>query len=193
MLADFGANVIRIDRPGSTTQDVLCRHKRSIAVSPKSESGKKIILQLISKADIVIDPYRPGVLERLGLGPEVIAGVSNGKCILARLTGYQRHGAYSKLAGHDINYIAMSGILSVSSVKRALCNVLTVCWRKLLKPPHANVPVPPLNILGDFAGGGMMCVAGILLALIERTKSGKGQVVEADMVRFLPDDLQSGF
>lgn len=121
-------------------------------------------MKLIAKADVVIDPFRPGVLERLGLSPEAIDKASNGRTILARLTGFPRTGPWSDRAGHDINYLALSGVLS------------------LFKPPESPTPVPPINLLADFAGGSLICVVGILLALLERLKSGKGQVVEADMV-----------
>lgn len=132
ILADFGADVIRLDRstPGAIVEDVLCRGKRSAAVSLKHEQGRKVVLKLVSKADVVIDPYRPGVLERLGLGPEECAKASGGRVVYARLTGFERTGPYSAMAGHgasvqsllggyrpinstDINYIALSGVLSV--------------------------------------------------------------------------------
>lgn len=164
LLADFGATVIRVDRPGVQSEDVLCRSKRSIAVNVKSAEGIQVLHKLLATADVVIDPFRPGVLERLDMGPAIIAKLSNGRAILARLTGFPRTGEWADRAGHDINYLALSGILS------------------LLKPPDSPMPVPPLNLFADFAGGSAICVIGILLALLERTHSGKGQVVEADMV-----------
>ncbi|PWY97102.1 CoA-transferase family III [Testicularia cyperi] len=170
VLADFGADVIRVDKTGtSLNPDSLCRGKRSIAVSPKNPEGHSILTQLIKSADVVIDPFRPGVLERLGLGPgdftAEINGNGNGNkgLVFARLTGFQRTGPYANMAGHDINYIALSGVLSMLG-------------------QAGGPPQPPSNILGDFAGGSMICLLGILLALVERSRSGRGQVVEADMV-----------
>ncbi|TVY23999.1 Isopenicillin N epimerase component [Lachnellula hyalina] len=144
------------------TADLLTRHKSSIAVDLKSPSGIAFIKALLPTTDIVIDPFRPGVLEKLGLGPDVLLGI-NPRIILARMTGFRRDGKYKDMAGHDINYLAVSGALS------------------LLGRKHEN-PMPPANILGDFAGGGATLFQGILLALLERGKSGKGQVVEANMV-----------
>ncbi|PWN53223.1 putative alpha-methylacyl-CoA racemase [Violaceomyces palustris] len=162
VLADFGADVIRIDRCGiSLNPDSLCRGKRSIAISPKDQRGNRILKELISTADVVIDPYRPGVLEKLGLGPEEFHG--NKGLIFARLTGFQREGPYANMAGHDINYIALSGVLSMLGSANG--------------PPR-----PPSNLMADFAGGSLICLLGILMALVERSRSGKGQIVEADMV-----------
>lgn len=164
VLADFGANVLRIDKTGSSLNpDSLCRGKRSIAVSPKDPAGHGIIRSLVQSADVVIDPFRPGVLERLGLGPEDFKKELDKGLVFARLTGFQRSGPYAHMAGHDINYIALSGVLSMLG-------------------SAGGAPAPPSNILGDFAGGSMICLLGILIALLERAKSGKGQVVEADMV-----------
>ncbi|KAK3746306.1 hypothetical protein QZH41_015393, partial [Actinostola sp. cb2023] len=118
--------------------------------------------RLCSKADVLIEPFRPGVMERLGLGPCVLMQ-DNPKLIYSRLTGYGQSGQMAKQAGHDINYIAMSGLLSMLGRKD-------------------NNLMPPLNLLGDFAGGGLMCVMGILMALIERDKSGKGQVIDSAMI-----------
>lgn len=171
-LADNGASVLRIDRaiPGKThssklpppTGDGLVRHKSSIAVDLKSPAGINLIKALVKNADIVIDPFRPGVLEKLGLGPEVLNSI-NPRIILGRMTGFRRDGKYKDMAGHDINYIAVSGALGVLGRK-------------------GQKPFGPINILGDFAGGGAVLFQGILLALIERGRSGKGQVVEANMV-----------
>lgn len=164
VLADFGADVIRIDKTGTgLNPDSLCRGKRSFAVSPKSADGHALITQLVRSADIVIDPFRPGVLERLGLGPQGFEQEINKGLVFARLTGFQRTGPYANMAGHDINYIALSGVLSMLG-------------------QAGGKPQPPSNLLGDFAGGSMICLLGILLALVERTRSSKGQVVEADMV-----------
>ncbi|KAF9532529.1 CoA-transferase family III [Crepidotus variabilis] len=182
ILALNGASVIRIDRPNSRASsiapDVLCRGKRSIIIDSKLPEGKKLLQQLISSADVLIDPFRPGVLERLGLGPEVFLGPGgadgqveaglNKKLVYARLAGFPTTGAYKDMAGHDINYLALSGILSML--------------------PGEGKPNFPLNLVADFAGGGLMCALGILLALVDRSRTGLGQVVNTDMVsgtRFL--------
>jgi alpha-methylacyl-CoA racemase len=167
LLADNGASVLRIDRasPGTDpmpTGDLLTRHKGSIAVDLKSVQGVSFIKSLLPHTDIVIDPFRPGVLEKLGLGPDVLLG-ANPRIILGRMTGFRRDGKYKDMAGHDINYIAVSGVLAMLGRK-------------------GEKPLPPGNILGDFAGGGATLFQGILLALLAREKNGKGQVVEANMV-----------
>ncbi|KAI9647483.1 hypothetical protein NHQ30_003868 [Ciborinia camelliae] len=172
LLADYGASVLRIDRPipnlthsssiPPPTPDLLTRHKSSIAVDLKSPEGISFIKSLVPHTDVIIDPFRPEVLEKLGLSPNVLLGL-NPRIILARMTGFRRDGKYKDMAGHDINYIAVSGALS------------------LLGRKHEK-PLPPANILGDFAGGGATLFQGVLLALLAREKSGKGQVVEANMV-----------
>jgi alpha-methylacyl-CoA racemase len=174
LLADNGASVLRIDRAiinpthsssselPPPTNDLLTRHKSSIAVDLKSTSGIALVKSLIPHTDIVIDPFRPGVLEKLGLGPGVFLSL-NPRIILGRMTGFRRDGRYKDMAGHDINYIAVSGALAMLGRK-------------------GDKPLPPANILGDFAGGGATLFQGILLALLAREKSGKGQVVEANMV-----------
>lgn len=171
LLADYGATVLRVDRassgahsskPPPPSPDNLVRHKSSICVDFKSAAGIALIRSLLPTTDVVIDPFRPGVLEKLGLGPDVIAQI-NPRCILARMTGFRRDGKYAQMAGHDINYIAVSGILSMLGRKD--------------EKPH-----PPGNIIGDFAGGGAVCFMGILLALLSRQSTGRGQVVEANMV-----------
>lgn len=168
VLAHNGASVIRIDRPSSTTKDLLCAGKRSIVLDMKTASGVRVAKDLIAKADVLIDPFRPGVLEKLGLGPEVFQTSAkreglNDKLIYARLAGFPRNGTHSTMAGHDINYIALSGILS-------------------MLPGTIDKPTFPLNLIADFAGGGLLCANGILLAMIERGRSGRGQVVNVDMV-----------
>ncbi|KAG1750182.1 CoA-transferase family III [Suillus lakei] len=168
VLAHNGASVIRIDRPSSTTKDLLCAGKRSIALDMKTASGLRVAKDLIAKADILIDPFRPGVLEKLGLGPEVFHTIDereglNDRLVYARLAGFPRNSMHSAMAGHDINYIALSGILS-------------------MLPGTMDKPTFPLNLIADFAGGGLLCANGILLAMIERGKSGRGQVVNVDMV-----------
>ncbi|PBP23128.1 CoA-transferase family III [Diplocarpon rosae] len=174
LLADNGAAVLRIDRaiPGIThsnspelpppTADLLARHKSSVAVNLKSASGVEFVKSLIPHIDIVIDPFRPGILEKLGLGPVDLLGI-NSRLIMGRMTGFRRDGRYKDMAGHDINYIAVSGALSMLGRR-------------------GEKPLAPANILGDFAGGGAVLFQGILLALLAREKNGKGQVVEANMV-----------
>ncbi|KAI5478403.1 hypothetical protein MNV49_005152 [Pseudohyphozyma bogoriensis] len=154
----------------------LLSGKRSIAVSLKTPAGVELVKTLLSKpspaakngaqqqwrADVLIDPFRPGVLERLGLDPEALMK-ANPSLIVARITGFRRDGPYSAMAGHDINYISLSGLLDMMGRK-------------------GEKPYPPLNLLADFAGGGLMASQGILLALFERNKTGKGQIVEVDML-----------
>jgi alpha-methylacyl-CoA racemase len=172
LLADAGANVLRIDRasrgrthtPGvepPPTGDMLARHKSSIAVDLKSQGGLALVKELARTADVLIDPFRPGVLEKLGLGPDVLCAL-NPRLIYGRMTGFRRDGRYALMAGHDINYLAVSGVLSILG-------------------RDGEKPHPPYNILGDFAGGGATLFQGILLAVLSRATSGKGQVVEANM------------
>lgn len=163
LLADYGATVLRIDGPKSPKGDVLARNKRSIQLNLKNNDSRALLLSIISKTDVLIDPFRPGVLERLGLSPKEVLLKLNPCLIVARLTGFRRDGRYKDLAGHDINYLAVSGVLSMLGNKN-------------------QPPLPPGNILGDFAGGGMMCFLGILLAWISRQSTGRGQIVEANMV-----------
>eukprot|EP01083_Nonionella_stella_P065499 171695_1 len=162
VLSDFGARVVRVDRSASETGDVLGRGKLSIACDLKKPGAVEMIKKIVCKVDVLIEPFRPGTMERLGLGPEVLCMI-NPRLIYARLTGFGQTGPYASMAGHDINYIAVSGILS--KIKRETEN-----------------PLPPLNLLGDFAAGGMLCAMGILLALQERHRSGKGQVVDSAMI-----------
>jgi alpha-methylacyl-CoA racemase len=162
ILADFGADVVRVDRVGAPSFDQLARGKRSVAVNLKSPDGVETVLRLLDKADVLLEPYRPGVMERLGLGPDV-ACQRNPRLIYARLTGFGQDGPYAGMAGHDINYIALSGALSLLGRK-------------------GEKPAAPINLLGDFAGGGMLCALGITLALLERGHSNRGQVVDAAMV-----------
>lgn len=165
--------MLRIDRalPGKThtpgeqaplTPDMLARFKSSIAVDLKSAAGVAFIKELAKTADVIIDPFRPGVLEKLGLGPEVLSSI-NPRIIYGRMTGFRRDGKYANMAGHDINYLAVSGALS-------------------LLGRDGQKPHPPWNILADFAGGGAVLFQGVLMAVIARQRSGKGQIVEANMV-----------
>jgi alpha-methylacyl-CoA racemase len=163
ILADFGADVVRVDRVGGGTMpDILGRGKRSVAVDLKHPQGVATVARLAESADVLVEPYRPGVMERLGLGPDALCA-RNPRLVYARLTGWGQAGPYAPMAGHDINYIALSGALSAFGRR-------------------GERPVPPVNLLGDFAGGGMLCAMGVLLALIERARSGRGQVVDAAMV-----------
>jgi alpha-methylacyl-CoA racemase len=170
LLADFGADVIVVDRlskgapeiPNIMENNPFDRGKRSIRVNLKTDQGVDIVRKLIRDADVLLEPYRPGVMESLGLGPDDLMA-ANPRLIYARLTGWGQNGAYASMAGHDIDYIALSGALSLFRRK-------------------GERPLPPCNLLGDFAGGGMLCAMGILLALVERSRSGKGQVVDAAMV-----------
>ncbi|PTB62897.1 CoA-transferase family III [Trichoderma citrinoviride] len=168
MLADAGASVLRIDKPPSNAEravpspDLLARHKSSLVVDLKNPRGAALIKRLAKHVDVLIDPFRPGVLEKLGLGPDALLA-ANPRLIYGRLTGFRRDGRYANMAGHDINYLAASGVLA-------------------LLGRQGEKPFPPWNILADFAGGGAMLAHGILLALLARTSSGKGQVVEANMV-----------
>jgi len=170
LLADMGADVLLVDRasdPGlgfdrERWNDVMLRGRRSVMLDLKSPDGVAAALQLVARADIVIEGFRPGVMERLGLGPDVLLAV-NPKLVIGRMTGWGQNGPLAARAGHDINYIAMSGAL------HAIGRV-------------GDAPVPPLNLVGDFGGGGMLLGFGLMCALLEARQSGKGQVVDAAMV-----------
>ncbi|TDZ59857.1 Isopenicillin N epimerase component 2 [Colletotrichum trifolii] len=167
LLADAGASVLRVDRAGgrsaSPADDMLARRKRSVAVDLKSAAGAALVKHLASKADVLIDPFRPGVLEKLGLGPDVLLGVNPG-LVYGRMTGFRRDGRYADMAGHDINYLAVSGVLGLLGAE-------------------GEKPRPPWNILADFAGGGAVLFQGVLMALLARGRNGgRGQVVEANMI-----------
>ncbi|XP_012495982.1 PREDICTED: alpha-methylacyl-CoA racemase isoform X1 [Propithecus coquereli] len=163
ILADFGAQVVRVDRPGASG-DVshLSRGKRSLVLDLKRPRGAAVLRRMCARADVLLEPFRSGVMEQLKLGPEILQG-ENPKLIYARLSGFGQSGRFSRVAGHDINYLALSGVLS--KIGRSGEN-----------------PYPPLNLLADFGGGGLMCALGIMMALFERTRSGKGQVIDANMV-----------
>jgi alpha-methylacyl-CoA racemase len=170
LLADFGADVVVVERlpeHGREISKIMPENpfefgKRRIQVNLKKETGTEIIKEMIRKYDVLIEPYRPGVMESFGLGPKEALSL-NPRLIYARLTGWGQEGLFAGRAGHDINYIALSGALSLFRHQK-------------------GKPVPPCNILGDFAGGGMLCAMGILLSLIERQRSGKGQVIDAAMI-----------
>ncbi len=169
LLADYGADVLRIDRkgqpalsPGDGRQDFLNRSRSSVALDIKSADGLALARQLIGKADVLLEGYRPGVMERLQLGPDE-AFTLNPRLIYARMTGWGQTGPLAQKAGHDINYVALTGGLHMMG--------------------SADAPPPvPLNVVGDFGGGGMLVVSGILAALVERQSSGRGQIVDAAMI-----------
>jgi alpha-methylacyl-CoA racemase len=179
LLADLGADVVAIARPGDVVADdeedgmerllrghrridLVTRGKRSVAIDLKHPDGVATALRMIDRADVVIEGSRPGVSERLGLGPETCLA-RNPRLVYGRVTGWGRDGPYAHLPGHDVNYVALAGVLD-----------------HLRRP--GQPPAPPLNLLGDYGGGGMLLVVGILGALVERATSGRGQVVDAAMV-----------
>lgn len=163
ILADFGAQVVRVDRPGSAgDMSLLARGKRSLVLDLKQPRGAAVLRRMCASADVLLEPFRCGVMEKLQLGPETLLK-DNPKLIYARLSGFGQSGSFSKAAGHDINYLALSGVLSKIG-------------------QSGENPYPPLNLLADFGGGGLMCTLGIVLALLERTRSGQGQVIDANMV-----------
>ncbi|AII10921.1 CaiB/BaiF CoA transferase family protein [Rhodococcus opacus] len=166
LLSDMGADVIRVDRPGSDTglgaADVLRRGRRSIALDLSKPRGVKALLQLVESADALIEGYRPGVAERIGVGPEHCAR-RNPRLVYGRMTGWGQHGPWSQMAGHDINYLSLTGALH--AIGRA-----------------DQPPTVPLNVLGDFGGGSTYLVIGILAAMLEARASGRGQVVDAAIV-----------
>ena len=169
MLADHGAEVIRIDRASGgrggsqpvSTKDVLARGRKSIALNLKSEQGIALARKLCASADGLIEGFRPGVMERLGLGPEVLLA-DNPKLVYGRMTGWGQTGPYAPHAGHDINYIALAGALA--HFGRA-----------------GEKPTPPINMVGDFGGGGMMLAFGMVSALLNVARGGEGQMIDAAM------------
>lgn len=165
VLGDLGADVIRVDRigdAGSPPSDPLLRGRRSIAVDLKHEAGRDVVLRLFESADVAIEGFRPGVVERLGIGPAE-AAARNPRLVYGRMTGWGQDGPLAARAGHDIDYIALAGALHPIG-------------------PADRPPPPPLNLVGDFGGGGLLLALGIAAALVERSVSGKGQVVDAAMV-----------
>ncbi len=171
MLSDMGAEVIRVDRsdgadlglPGREPRfEVLHRGRQTVAVDVKSEAGRDIVRRLVKDADALIEGFRPGVMERLGLGPQALWEV-NPRLVFGRMTGFGQDGPMAPRAGHDINYIALSGALHAIGQKD-------------------GPPIPPLNLVGDFGGGGMLLAFGVLCGILEARTSGKGQVVDAAMV-----------
>lgn len=170
LLADMGADVIRVDRAGqvmggdpeSPPADVLNRGRRSIGLDLKSPDGVEALLALVEQADVLMEGFRPGVTERLGIGPDDCLA-RNPKLVYGRMTGWGQEGPYAQAAGHDINYIALAGALEPIGRR-------------------GEAPIPPLNFVGDFGGGGMFLAFGIVCALLEAKSSGEGQVVDAAMV-----------
>jgi len=170
MLADMGADVLLVDRESDARlgvererwYDVMLRGRRSVTLDVKSASAIEAMLALVAKADALVEGFRPGVMERLGLGPDVLLA-RNPRLVYGRMTGWGQHGPLAARAGHDIDYIALSGALH--AIGRA-----------------GDAPVPPLNLVGDFGGGGMVLAFGIACALFEAQRSGRGQVVDAAMV-----------
>src|SRR6266702_3079421 len=166
ILSDLGADVIVVDRVGGAAglpgPDPLRRGRRSVALNLKDRDGIGALLRLVDSADVLVEGFRPGVAERLGFGPQVCLE-RNPRLIFARMTGWGQDGPLAQAAGHDIDYIAISGALH--PIGRA-----------------GERPVPPLNLVGDFGGGGMLLAVGVLAALVERAASGQGQVVDAAMV-----------
>ncbi|MFR9805029.1 CaiB/BaiF CoA transferase family protein [Pseudonocardia sp. RS010] len=179
MLSDLGADVVRVDRPAapdasdgngtegtggmaSVTDGIMGRGRRSIALDLKRPEGLATALDLVAGADALIESFRPGVMERLGLGPEVCLE-RNPRLVYGRVTGWGQEGPYARVAGHDLNFLALAGALAPLG-RRAL------------------PPAPPLNIVGDFGGGGMLIMSGLLAGLLETSRSGRGQVVDAAMI-----------
>ncbi|MCY1339043.1 Acetyl-CoA:oxalate CoA-transferase [compost metagenome] len=173
LLADMGADVIRVDRPeapadlgpkkaeGARRIDITSRGRRSVTLDLKQPEAQRAALALIERADVVLEGFRPGTMERLGLGPEA-AFARNPRLVYGRMTGWGQTGPLADRAGHDLNYVALSGVLS--GIGRA-----------------GEAPVPPLNLVGDYGGGGMLLALGVVAALLNVQRGGKGQVVDAAM------------
>ena len=170
LLSDMGAEVIRVERaqavrgpaPETPHYDVMLRGRRNVALDLKNPDGVATLLDLVASADALIEGFRPGVMERLGVGPDVCLA-RNPRLVFGRMTGWGQEGPYAQAAGHDINYISLAGALA--HFARA-----------------GEAPVPPLNMVGDFGGGGMFLAYGVVCALLEAQRSGKGQVVDTAMV-----------
>jgi len=166
LLADLGADVVRVDRvadvDGPPAIDrVLRRGQRSVAIDVRDERGRGLVHTLVANADAFVDVYRPGVAERLGIGPEDLLA-ANPRVVYARMTGYGQDGPYAAMAGHDINYLALSGALHAIGTE--------------------DTPVPPLNLVGDYGGGGMLLALGLLSGILEARQSGSGQVLDVAMI-----------
>ena len=174
LLSDLGAEVLRVDRASdvatgrtvaggnASPYSVIDRGRRSVGVDLKHPGGAEVVLRLCERADVLLEGFRPGVAERLGVGPDACRA-RNGKLVYARMTGWGQDGPLASEVGHDVNYLSIAGVL----------------WHL---GPQGHAPVPPINLLADFGGGGSLVVMGILAALVERAQSGAGQVVDAAMV-----------
>ncbi len=174
LLSDLGAEVLRVDRAADVARgrtvaggtasaySVIDRGRRSIGVDLKHPDGPEVVLRLCERADVLLEGFRPGVAERLGVGPEQCRA-RNDALVYARMTGWGQTGPLSGDVGHDVNYLSVAGVL----------------WHL---GPEGHAPVPPINLLADFGGGGSLVVMGILAALVERGRSGQGQVVDAAMI-----------
>jgi alpha-methylacyl-CoA racemase len=164
LLADMGAEVVRVDRPPlpGAWPDLMARGKRSVVVDLKHEAGAEVVLRLVASADALLEGFRPGVAERLGVGPDACLA-RNPSLVYGRMTGWGQDGPLRQSAGHDIDYIALAGALHPIGAA-------------------GGPPVPPLNLLGDFGGGGLLLAFGIACALVEARRSGRGQVVDAAIV-----------
>jgi alpha-methylacyl-CoA racemase len=168
LLADLGAHVLRVDRPGGGTallpaeHEVTNRGRASVTIDLRAEEGTARVLELVERADVLVEPFRPGVAERLGVGPDVCTQRNPG-LVYARMTGWGQTGPLADRAGHDLTYLAISGALSLIG-------------------PRGGRPAIPLNLVADYGGGGMLLVAGVLAALLERGRSARGQVLDVAMV-----------
>ena len=162
LLAQLGAEVVGVERAGTPASSMFAARKQSVVLDLKSSDDRDLLLGLFDRADALIDPFRPGVCERLGIGPDVVMA-RNPRMIYGRMTGFGQEGPLALAAGHDINYIALSGALDMLGAA-------------------SGPPQPPINLLGDFAGGGMLLALGILAAAYERSESGAGQVIDAAMI-----------
>lgn len=162
LLSDMGADVVTVDRPGRTLgdrTDITGRGRTVVPIDLKSAAAREEVLQLLEQAEVLVEGFRPGVMERLGLGPDTVAA-RNPRLVYGRMTGWGQKGPLAQAAGHDINYIALTGALHAIG-------------------PAGGAPVPPLNLVGDYGGGALYLVVGILAALHEVQRSGRGQVVDA--------------
>ena len=167
LLADLGADVLRVNRPSGVLvplagPDLLARGRRSLTLDLKAAGAASAVLRLVEAADVLVEGNRPGVTERLGIGPDVCLA-RNPRLVYARMTGWGQDGPWADHVGHDINYVGLTGALAAIG-------------------EPSRKPVPPLNLVADFGGGALFCVVGVLAALFERTVSGRGQVVDAAMV-----------
>jgi alpha-methylacyl-CoA racemase len=168
ILADLGADVVRVERPSGATEmlppeeDFVLRNRRSVAANLKDPGGRDMVLRLVEQADVLLEGYRPGVAERLGVGPDACLE-RNPRLVYARMTGWGQDGPLARAAGHDINYLALSGALDMIG-------------------REGTKPLAPLNLVGDLGGGSLFLVVGVLAALYERERSGVGQIVDAAMI-----------